>query len=269
MLKTSQLTPTATDMRGLGLAIRAKLTSHPLWPKINELVTKHGGTAYFVGGQVYRTLNMLEHGTEAPEKVDWDFFVVGGSKNVVTPPFYSWKRLQGPSERLCWAQTRGHGVLNVEDLAEADAQVAKFGRYDPKLKSSPHVRMSRTYELRDANKNVLAKVDIIYEEDLLTQYPKEKLRGLDLYLKLVPLTIQSIAVSMDGELMGAGVDAVKSKQIAVHNPTKTVRGADINRYATLKTEDFQREGYTLTLYSPKSRLRRLWDWLWRTVTRRG
>lgn len=265
-----RLTPKAITTRSEGLAVKSAVEASPYWSLVRALLLKHGGTPYIVGGKVYRTLAAFEHGVSFHARdADWDFYVIGGNHKCVSPPFISWAGTGGKPDdsRLTWVQTRGVGVI-LEELREQVLNES-CGLYDKSLRSSPKVSMSRTYELRTSSGKVVTKVDIIYEEDIITEYPDSKLRGLDLYFKKVPLDVQAVAVTLDGELLGPGVEAIRKKQITVNNPTKTVRGADINRYAMAKTKDFQQNGFDIVLFRPKNVFWRVLGWLKSLLTRRG
>lgn len=226
-------------------AVRAKLSNYPYFAEALELALAYGGEVYWVGGKVYRTLVHLEHGGDyGADTCDWDFFVTGGNP---------WIQFSHPN----WEQTRGFGTA-----PSSGKGVLLVEPYSKNLPSGQKIRFSKQFKLKS---NPKVKIDIIFEQDLISEYPQEKLRGIDLYFKLVPLDIQAVGIHKAGSLiMGHGLKAIQEKKITIQNPTKTVRGADVNKYAWVKTQVFRENGFELVPYSPPAKpwmVVRLWNWL--------
>lgn len=235
---TTRVLPSTTRPT-IASAVRAAIWSHPYYHEVKALADQCGGTAYWVGGKVYRTIAQFEWGWDFnPRAADWDIFIVGADPQKII-------------QRTGWKQIRGHGTPEENLVKKAtyrkrhsmEQVAAAAGK--PVKESS--IKWSKKFELAT---NPDVSVDLIFEQDLVAQYPGELLRGVNLYLQKVPLDIQAIAIPFGtDDLLGHGLEAIQKKEIRVQNPTKVVTSCDVNTYAQEKTVAFRQAGFALKLWN--------------------
>jgi len=208
----------ATDP-GLPTAIMQKVMAHADFHVVADIVRRNtSGKIYLVGGKVYRTAIELIHGYKCnSEGVDWDFLCIG---EVVEP--------RRAYVRDDWVPNEGE-----YDGSKANSMCLKHystsnSNYTPQSIFSP---------------TIVKKIDIIGIKDVMlaTANPTGQLED---YLNIVPLTVQSIALSADSasypSLYGrVGMKSIETRTVAVNNEIGALGRLNVPKYLRQKAENLQ------------------------------